>query len=435
MDEIKKTGGEKAATARSALVDLQTLVEGLAKKPPTTNLEELRTQAKTAYNAYDALYDFFDKETVTKITKTDDGKVVSETVNVKDVKADNAVKFLDNKEKDDFGYYQKGTGYQLAYGDLRGFRDLFDDVRYDISAAVNVINSGVDGALDLLEYKLTCTSTDASAIEECKNNLNLLLGTDWEGHDSGHRIYSATELRNLRHDEEGHHHIGGEFFYDYKSSYNFSTHAYIDQDNGIYNNVFPYNEKGDLTRYYPYLMVPGRAIADGGSNDKGLVATEMLFHYGDWLTADMIAEDPVNHKYHIQKSPEEQQKELLQSVSAQVSDLQSTINKFIADSSNWNNKTDSVETAMKNALTKANATVQKFADNKNDVSLDAVKQLYNQLKDFSGELDTLWTTIKDLKVNGTGKNQAFNTLKTNLDTSINNLKTLMSNMQSLWTLE
>lgn len=66
--------------------------------------------------------------------------------------------------------------------------------------------------------------------------------------------------------------------------------------NIVYNNVFPYHENGEHTKFYPFLFIKSRRVKDGTEN--GTKATTMLFHYGDWLTEDLWAKDDQVHLYH-----------------------------------------------------------------------------------------------------------------------------------------
>ncbi len=65
---------------------------------------------------------------------------------------------------------------------------------------------------------------------------------------------------------------------------------FVDTDHGVYNNVLPYAERGGLTKFYPYPMISGRGVMTGGAEGEKL--SGVMFHYGDWLTEDLIAEAP-----------------------------------------------------------------------------------------------------------------------------------------------
>ncbi len=279
---------ELLTTAKSSVKALSDLVSGLDYTPgtssPTTDPAQLRAAASTAYTDVYALYSFFDSVKNTEVDKT----VVLQ-------KSESGGSITNS-----YGYYEKDNGYILGKGDMRGFRDIFESVMYDLDKTVTVVNSGLDGAMDQFEYSMYLSPAEVKAAEEeCVKNFDLLLAVNWEGRDSGHRIYSAYELRRIRQQ----HFINSDFVYDYHSvsaySSKWASGSYVDKDNGIYNNVLPFNEQGDATKYYPYLFIKGRGIMNAStgkeSDDK---ATGVLFHYGDWLTSDMIAEDQSNHAYH-----------------------------------------------------------------------------------------------------------------------------------------
>ena len=192
-------------------------------------------------------------------------------------------------------------------GDMRTLRS--DVINYQKAVALcrASANSGVENALSELKIKLGETGADRTALlNTFKDKMNAYLGETWENRDSGRRLYNATQLRNVirGYDPDGNPIIdsSGEevtpvglgFMYDYNNKYSDQTNPYktrydrigdktdhyVDQDNKVYNNVFPYHENENTT-YYPFPFVFGRAV------EKGEQAVFVLFHYGDWLTEDM----------------------------------------------------------------------------------------------------------------------------------------------------
>lgn len=197
--------------------------------------------------------------------------------------------------------------------DMRNFRDPVETIMEHISFCPAAVNSGAEGAIDELIYRLGEGSADCAAPRDaCIKKLNIYLGKNWEDHDSGHRIYSAKELRNLSRGFPKGTDTGDEnnrdssiklgLMYDYKNDYygynnpykktvgGSGRNAYVNEDNGIYNNVFPYTESA-YSRYYPFPFVFGREIKDIEDDKKNYQATFILFHYGDWLTDDLWAVD------------------------------------------------------------------------------------------------------------------------------------------------
>ncbi len=184
-------------------------------------------------------------------------------------------------------------------GDMRNLRDVLNDYRRAAYLCGASYNSGVSRELDLLAKRLGEGGANVSAlVDEFVQN-----ATEQLNNDSGHRLKTATELRNAArgYDDgvdgsEKSDHLG--FMYDYGNPYLSSSGRdknpytsqqglegdyYVDLDNGIYNNVFPYTVS-PFTRFYPFPLVYGRELETSG--DRPLYA---LFHYGDWLTEDLWA--------------------------------------------------------------------------------------------------------------------------------------------------
>ncbi len=198
-----------------------------------------------------------------------------------------------NKESDWDAVDSSGTK-----GDMRNLRDPIANFRAEVSLCTATANSGVENALKVLQKKLGKTDANVTAaVDDFIKNVNTYLGTDRGTADSGYRLYNATQLRNaargyVNGDDKGTRESSLGFMYDYGNSYKKSekelnpyyghvnNDSYVDLDNQIYNNVFPYNEN-ENTSYYPFPFVYGREV------EAGERSVYVLFHYGDWLTEDM----------------------------------------------------------------------------------------------------------------------------------------------------
>ena len=146
-------------------------------------------------------------------------------------------------------------------------------------------------------------------VDEFAKNIKTYLGDRWNNRDSGHNIENSEQLRNAARgyvngidtgkDEDRDGHLG--FMYDYGNDHTNSKgvdenpytnsknpvadNSYVDKDNKIYNNVFPYHESA-YTHYYPFPFVFGLEV-----EGDDIPTTYVLFHYGDWLTEDLWADE------------------------------------------------------------------------------------------------------------------------------------------------
>ncbi len=186
-------------------------------------------------------------------------------------------------------------------GDMRTLRDPIAEIRRDVALCIATSGSGVDAALDIFARALGESGANVTALlNDFTTSVNATLGANWNYTDSGHRVTNAEQLRNVirgfpygsEDDERGDYSLN--FFYDYGNSDKSSSGnqknpyygslengSYVDLNNGVHNNVFPYNENA-YTAYYPFPFVYARKTQN---NDK--LVTYILFHYGDWLTEDL----------------------------------------------------------------------------------------------------------------------------------------------------
>ncbi len=307
--------------AESALGTLETVLKGVTPADgsnPTTSPEEMQEAIDNAYAYYNDLYHILDGDSDDSITlssqtiaalkektgyytedlKEGTGKITG--ANGKEIKVKitfseyHATYQITGGVKDVHAALDSSGKVKDEKSDNEGMRDLRDKIKEkrDRILCMGVeFNSGVEGVLDRLEYYLKLndenyTNHVQESVADCIEMLDEILGSEWGNHDSGHRLYSAFELRMY----EQYGYLDGDLEYDYGEvkgyDKNFANHTYVDLDNNITNNVFPYNEN-KYTKYYPFPMVTGLALQSSGSR-----ATGILFHYGDWLTTDLWADDP-----------------------------------------------------------------------------------------------------------------------------------------------
>lgn len=308
-----------------------------------------------------APYGFEEKQSDGNTKTRYDGLHVKDT---KDVSV--KTKSVSDSEKDSKVYGTYTDQYEVGgVADMRGIRTMVGQWRSYLGLLDAEYYSGAEGAMDELEYlcKFVLNSENdlgekevdlSAAIAKCIREMKTFLAEEWENRDSGHMLYSAAELRRVvrkmnmsktsreENDEfivnYGGFDLPGDYNTkksdDYKGSntglFADSEQAYIDQDNGVYNNVFPYTITKN-TKYYPFPMVDGMKVSGGTQ------ATEMLFHYGDWLTEDLWAEDPAtkegdehkDHKGHFEATSE------LASVLQDVMDSLNTIEEFSDEKSGF----------------------------------------------------------------------------------------------------
>lgn len=242
----------------TALTSLQTAVQ--TQSPYSSEFAALK---QTAFDAADAMYAFFDAHK-------------------------NAVDYIDDAKKT---------------GDMRNFRDNIYTFRKSIVLCTATANSGVENAIDELAYKLGQRGADASqCVNEFVQKVQTYLGANWANSDSGHKLLNAEQMRNAARG-----YVSGDdsdtrgeslgFMYDYNNDYYDQTNPYrdttwddhyVDKDNHIYNNVFPYVDNA-YTAYYPFPFVFGREV----EQSSDFQAVFVLFHYGDWLTPDLWADEGV----------------------------------------------------------------------------------------------------------------------------------------------
>lgn len=302
------------------------------------------------------------------------------------------------------------------YG-MRTLRDALEDysARGSIMKAGAELNAGIEGELDRIEYlcKLSGYATLDYQINDCISDIETMLGIEWEGHDSGHRIYSAYELRQIRNSHTssgGFDAINHDFVYDYDSlsDYKEKYGGYVDEDNGIYNNVFPYTEN-QFTHYYPFLFVEGLEVQGASA------ATDILFHYGDWLTDNLWADDPATtgtsgegHKYHCGNSAADKLNEI-QSLLQKLKEISEESSSYWTDNGMKNYKSQinqlveqaesdmaALQTAFKNYQTLANDVTKGALEEKLETAWGSYNDLYlyltNDYTRYSGN-----KKIKDIE--------------------------------------
>ncbi len=214
-----------------------------------------------------------------------------------------------NQEKDPGDWDAVDTSGKK--GDMRKLRDTIDyTYQKTVALCRATANSGVENALDELTVKLKETGADQKTlVDEFAKNIKTYLGDRWNNRDSGHNIENSEQLRNAARgyvngidtgkDEDRDGHLG--FMYDYGNDHTNSKgvdenpytnsknpvadNSYVDKDNKIYNNVFPYHESA-YTHYYPFPFVFGLEV-----EGDDIPTTYVLFHYGDWLTEDLWADE------------------------------------------------------------------------------------------------------------------------------------------------
>lgn len=355
--------------------------------------EILDTSGRPIYGVldfYDVLYSIFNTDSKTPVIDVTDWSTKSSGVVIKDTKDVSLKRTETQKFVGDWTIY----AYQYeetTSADMRGPRDMVGQWRSYLSALDAQYFSGVEGAMDELNYLLSMKKTDAfdpatvigPAVNKYIREVEGYIGAEWEYHDSGHRIYSSQELRRIvrainvsgtsRHENDDFIiNYGG---YDlpsvYKGMFTATDQKYVDADNGVYNNVFPYTESV-YTKYYPFPMVEGTAV----TNTKNTV-TSMLFHYGDWLTQDLWATDPVSHKNHYTSE--------LTSVVQDAIDALSVIKELSAPDSGFWTRDDgmgpyksiideAVDEALA-ALRKLRDAVQKYEADPSEANKKAVQDL------------------------------------------------------------
>lgn len=295
-------GEHKSAVEKlvsTASTDLSSLLGKLQSETPVSP-SDLKTAAETAYASYCAIYKYIDDKKLSSIN-------------------DYSMRYSDSQEK----YVETSSGA------MSGLRDYIKSFRSKIKRAKVQLNAGVEGAIDILEGELKIKSSIVSnAVNEFTKSLDECLGTKWEKRDSGHRIYSAKELTEIRRN----HTISSYFEYDYNDipGYNKPNSSYLYLDNGIYNNVFPYTEKGIYTKWYPFLMIKGLQVH--GSADNVPPQTGVLFHYGDWLTEDLWEKAPATRLAQPWDNPVTMN-EILESVSSQMQTMYNEL-KNVSDTHN-----------------------------------------------------------------------------------------------------
>lgn len=259
--------------AQGLISKAKTAVETLKKDvaSSSTLLSTLEAHIKAADDAFVAMYNFYESHK-----------------NAKDVSVDS-----------DFKEDASGTR------DMRNLRDYTSQLRRSVQLCASTSESGAIAELEILAARLEDLSPDVTDLsdkvtalrDECIKNIQTIINND-----SGHRLKNATELRNAVRGYVNGDDSGGEttrdketlgFMYDYQNEhsgnpYKFTNDAYVDKDNGIYNNVFPYNES-EHTSYYPFPFVYGRDV------ENGKRVLYVLFHYGDWLTEDLWAAPTITY--------------------------------------------------------------------------------------------------------------------------------------------
>lgn len=183
-------------------------------------------------------------------------------------------------------------------GDMRNLRSIVQSYGLQVVWMCNATpNSGVMGALDELAVKADRTDvTAADLLNDFKVKIN-----QYKVSDGGAEVRDAAELRakieKLAQERQDLHKSDSSFMYNYNEKYsgqdnpyrerykqaNDTDNHYVDADNNVYNNVFPYLES-TYTRYYPFPFVFGREL-----ENVEFQASFILFHYGDWLTEDLWA--------------------------------------------------------------------------------------------------------------------------------------------------
>ena len=256
--------------AQGLISKAKTAVETLKKDvaSSSTLLSTLEAHIKAADDAFVAMYNFYESHK-----------------NDKDVSVDS-----------DFKEDASGTR------DMRNLRDYTSQLRRSVQLCASTSESGAIAELETLIKRLNDNKPDITTLrDECIKNIQTIINND-----SGHRLKNATELRNAARG-----YVNGDdtetrdketlgFMYDYGNKYyvdkkdiNPYTNSgnpvpdgsYVDKkENGIYNNVFPY-EENQFTKYYPFPFVYGRDVET--TEERVLY---VLFHYGDWLTKDLWVE-------------------------------------------------------------------------------------------------------------------------------------------------
>lgn len=263
--------------------------------------------------------------------------------------------FESNKNKKDVVNTDGGTS------DMRTLRSPIENTYLCTMALCKdgTANSGIELAIDQLALALGKSGADESALKtQFANTIDQFCSSD-----SGQRVKNAEEVyekivayyeeKVAQYDAWGRSDLTDYgFMYNYGKHYSSSNNpnpyeknvpsdAVVYNDNGIYNNVFPYRENA-YTKYYPFPYVFGRAIEDTKSRPLFV-----LFHYGDWLTEDLWADaDPVKAALYGAQT----------TMAAMQTGLQEAIDE--AGKSGSTGNLDSYVTALSNAISACETQVQ-----------------------------------------------------------------------------
>ncbi len=195
----------------------------------------------------------------------------------------------------------------------------------------------------------------------------------------------------------------------------YDWYKYDSYNSGLYNTVFPYHEKEKkYTGVFPFPLIKG--LRPQGMDKR---VTEMLIHYGDWLTPDMWATE----EYHRDEALS-----LLIDVDAELQ----SITKYLTTTGATSQTTGTLKSSIDDAVTNVNTCIETVETVISDDTIDVTvrKDKLVQIQGIiSGWLDKdgLLSNLSDAcnKALHTGHSDTAEALKTQIE---NNFKPALTDL-------